>query len=105
MVIRGGVAGTENGKARLWLVSDASHSSYIQSHHTGSGNTFLSFGTSSGNALPTERMRINSNGNVAIQSVGQGIGSGSLSAGSLAIGNTNQNYGNGNLGMLIQRGY
>ena len=97
MVIRGGVAGTENGKARLWLVSDASHSSYIQSHHTGSGNTFLSFGTSSGNALPTERMRINSNGNVAIQSVGQGIGSGSLSAGSLAIGNTNQNYGNCNL--------
>jgi hypothetical protein len=45
----------------------------------------------------TERMRINNNGNVAIQSAGQGIGSDSLSAGSLAIGNTNQNYGGGNL--------
>ena len=44
-----------------------------------------------------ERMRINSNGNVSIQTNGQGIGSGSMSAGSLCVGNTNQNYGGGNL--------
>jgi hypothetical protein len=43
----------------------------------------------------TDIMRLNNNGNVAIQGTGQGIGSGSMSAGSLCIGNTNQNYGNG----------
>jgi hypothetical protein len=66
VVIRGGVAGGDNGKARLWLAADASHSSYIQSHHTGSGNTTLTFGTASGNALPAERMVINGSGNVGI---------------------------------------
>jgi len=66
VVIRGGLAGQEQGKAKLWLMSDASHSSYIQSQHTGSGNTQLTFGTSSGNALPTERMVINTSGNVGI---------------------------------------
>ena len=62
VVIRGGVAGGDNGKARLWLAADASHSSYIQSQHTGSGNTQLTFGTSIGNALPAERMIIGTDG-------------------------------------------
>ena len=62
VVIRGGVAGQNNGKAKLWLASDASHSSYIQSEHTGSGNTQLTFGVSSANALPTERMKMISDG-------------------------------------------
>jgi hypothetical protein len=66
VVIRGGVAGQNNGKARLWLSADASHSSYIESQHTGSGNTQLTFGTANGNVLPDEKMRIGNNGNVSI---------------------------------------
>ena len=97
IVFRGGNFGQNNGKVRLWLASDSSHSSFIQSEHTGSGNTYLNFATANGNALPTERMRINNNGNVAIQSAGQGIGPSSMTAGSLCIGNTNQDYGGGNL--------
>ncbi len=62
VVIRGGVAGQNNGKARLWLSADASHSSYIESGHTGSGNTYLTFGTSIGNVLPVERMSISTDG-------------------------------------------
>jgi hypothetical protein len=56
VVIRGGVAGQNNGKARLWLAGDSSHSSCIQSEHTGSGNSVLTFGTANGNVLPVERM-------------------------------------------------
>jgi hypothetical protein len=63
---RGGLEGNANGKVRIWLSSDAAHSSYIESHHTGSGNTNLIFGTSNGNALPTERLRIENNGNTSI---------------------------------------
>jgi hypothetical protein len=63
---RGGLEGNANGKVRIWLSSDAAHSSYIESHHTGSGFTTLSFGTSGGNALPTERMIIKNIGNVGI---------------------------------------
>jgi hypothetical protein len=63
---RGGLEGNSNGKVRLWLSSDAAHSSYIESHHTGSGNTNLIFGTSNGNVLPTERMRIENNGTTSI---------------------------------------
>jgi hypothetical protein len=48
------------------LAGDSSHSSYIQSQHTGFGNTTLSFGTSSGNDLSTERMFIAENGTVYI---------------------------------------
>jgi hypothetical protein len=63
---RGGLEGNANGKVRIWMSSDAAHSSYIESHHTGNGFTNLSFGTSGGNALPTERLRIDNNGNVGI---------------------------------------
>jgi hypothetical protein len=93
---RGGIAGQNTSKGRLWLLGDSSHASYIQSEHTGSGNTQLTFGTVIGNALPTERMRIDRNGNVAIQTSGQGIGIGFMETGSLTIGNTTQNYGGGN---------
>ena len=63
---RGGLEGQNNGKVRIWLSSDAAHSSYIESHHTSSGNTQLTFGTANGNVTPTERMRIDNNGNVGI---------------------------------------
>ena len=66
VVIRGGVAGQANGKARLWLTSDAGHSSYIQSEHTVYGSTQLTFGTATTDSLPAERMRITSSGNVGI---------------------------------------
>jgi hypothetical protein len=95
VMIRGGVAGQANGKARLWLASDASHSSYIQSQHTGNGYTLLTLGTSSGNVLPTERMKINYNGAVGIQTTPYAIPNNLMPAGSLTIGNINQNYGGG----------
>jgi hypothetical protein len=62
---RGGLEGNANGKVRIWLSSDAAHSSYIESNHTGNGNTTLSFGTSNGNALPTEKLRIDNTGAVS----------------------------------------
>jgi hypothetical protein len=58
------------------LSSDVSHSSYIQSQYTGSGNTQLTFGTTNGNALPIERMRVWNNGAVGIQSPYNGSNSG-----------------------------
>ena len=66
VVFRGGVAGQNGGKSKLWMTSDAGHSSYIQNEHTSSGNTILTFGTAASNALPVERMRIDNNGNVGI---------------------------------------
>jgi hypothetical protein len=62
---RGGLEGNANGKVRIWMSSDAAHSSYIESNHTGYGNTTLSFGTSNGNALPTEKLRIDNTGAVS----------------------------------------
>ena len=66
ITFRGGLEGNNNGKVKIWLASDTSHSSYIENEHVGSGNTDLMFGTSSGNTLPVERMRIVNNGNVGI---------------------------------------
>jgi hypothetical protein len=95
---RGGLEGNANGKVRIWMSSDAAHSSYIESHHTGNGFTNLSFGTSGGNVLPTERMRIAYNGAVGIQDSATSYATinNYMAAGSLTIGNTNQNYGGGN---------
>jgi hypothetical protein len=96
---RGGLEGNNNGKVRIWMSSDAAHSSYIESHHTGNGFTTLSFGTSGGNALPTERMRILYNGSVGIQdsTTSYATLNNHMAAGSLTIGNTTQNYGGGNV--------
>ena len=66
IVFRGGLEGNNNGKVKIWLANDASHSSYIQSEHISSGNTQLTFGTASGNVLPVERMRIDNAGNIGI---------------------------------------
>ena len=66
ITFRGGLEGNSNGKVRIWLLNDAGHSSYIQSEHTGNGNTHLSFGTANGNALPTEKMKISNDGRIDI---------------------------------------
>ena len=58
--------GYNGGKAKLWLLGDASNGSYIQSEHTGGGSASLTFGTSSGSYLPTQKMVIAANGNVSI---------------------------------------
>ena len=66
ITFRGGLEGNSNGKVRIWLLNDAGHSSYIQSEHTGNGNTHLTFGTANGNALPTEKMKISYDGRIDI---------------------------------------
>ena len=66
ITFRGGLEGNNGGKVKIWLANDASHSSYIQSEHTTGGNTQLTFGTSSGNALPTEKMKISNDGRIDI---------------------------------------
>jgi hypothetical protein len=66
ITFRGGLERSDNGRVKLWLASDSSHASYIESQHAGGGNTVLMFGISSGNALPVERMRI-TNGGVGFQ--------------------------------------
>jgi hypothetical protein len=83
---RGGLEGNSNGKVRIWMSSDAAHSSFIESHHTGNGNTQLTFGTANGNVLPTERMRIANNGNVGI---GNTAPTGPLCVGDSRIGGSN----------------
>jgi hypothetical protein len=104
VVFRGGVAGQNNGKTKLWLASDASHSSYIQSEHIGGGATCLTIGTATGDILPRERFKIWGNGAVGIQDVGAisgttggyAIANGLMNnAGSLTIGNVDRNYGGG----------
>jgi hypothetical protein len=95
VVIKGGLSGQNNGKAKLWLSADAFHSSYIQSEHMGNGYTNLTFGTASGNVLPTERMKISYVGVVGIQTTGYAIPNNYMSAGSLVIGNIGQDYGGG----------
>ena len=66
ITFRGGLEGNSNGKVRIWLLNDAGHSSYIQSEHTGNGNTHLTFGTANGNFLPTEKMKISNDGRIDI---------------------------------------
>ena len=45
MVFRGGLEGDSVGKVKLWLASDASHSSCIQNEYRGYGNTMIIFGS------------------------------------------------------------
>ena len=88
ITFRGGLEGNANGKVKLWLASDSSHSSYIQTEHTGYGNTQLTFGTANGDVLPVERMRIGGNGTVSIDQV-------------LQIGGINNNNGGNVIKLLV----
>ena len=66
LTLRGGTSGQNNGGARIYLGGDNDHFSSILSQHTGNGYTYLAFGTASSNSLPTEKMRIDKDGNVGI---------------------------------------
>ncbi len=61
-----GVVGGESGTSRILIGGDASHYSMIEGAHTGSGQTYLAFGTSTSAGAPTEKMRIDRNGSVGI---------------------------------------
>jgi hypothetical protein len=64
--IRSGTVGQSNGTSIFLIGGDNNHYSSITAEHTGGGSTYLSFGTSTGATNPTEKMRIDSSGNVGI---------------------------------------
>ena len=66
LTIHGGTSGLTNGNCRIVLSCDANHTSSILAQHTGGGNTYMSFFTTTGTAAPSERMRIDKDGNVGI---------------------------------------
>ena len=66
LALKGSGAGGNNGTATLLMGGDNNHYSYLSSEHTGGGSTYLAFGTANGAANPTERMRIDSSGDVGI---------------------------------------
>lgn len=66
LALKNGTAGSANGMSVLLIGGDDSHYSSITGQHIGGGNTYLSFGTSTGAANPTEKMRITSGGLVGI---------------------------------------
>lgn len=56
------------------------------------------------NGADNNTMRIRSNGAVGIQRFSYAVENNHMESGSLTIGNFNQNYGGGKIGLLIQRG-
>jgi hypothetical protein len=82
LALKGSGAGGNNGTATLLMGGDNNHYSYLSSEHTGGGSTYLAFGTANGAANPTERMRIDSSGNVLVNTA-----SSSLSSKGLKINN------------------
>jgi hypothetical protein len=66
LALRNGTPGQAGGTSVLLIGGDNNHYSYIEAQHTGGGNTYLSFGTSTGAVNPTEKMRITSGGKIGI---------------------------------------
>ena len=92
ILFRGGTVGGTGGKLRIYMTTDSSYSSYIESEHIGGGQTKLSLATSYSGAITTQ-MVITPEGTVGINSlypnvsykldVNGGIKSPSLNTGSL----------------------
>jgi fibronectin-binding autotransporter adhesin len=61
-----GEIGGESGTSRILIGGDNNHYSMIEGAHTGLGYTYLAFGTSTSPGAPTEKMRIDRQGNVGI---------------------------------------
>jgi len=70
--ILGGVSGHEGGTSRLNLGGDNRHYASIVGEHTTGGRSNLQFYTSTGATNPSEKMRIDYNGNVGIGTTGPG---------------------------------
>jgi hypothetical protein len=66
LALLNGTAGSAGGTSVLLIGGDNNHYSSITAEHTGGGNTYLAFGTSTGAVNPSEKMRIDANGNVMI---------------------------------------
>ena len=115
LTIRSGTSGLDNGTCRIVLSCDANHTSSILAQHTGGGNTYMSFFTTTGTAAPSERMRIDKDGNVGIGTIDPQAGldvdsTKSIYLGTLAYLNSAGNTGtypyNGNRDIAIRcRGY
>jgi hypothetical protein len=66
LALRNGTVGANGGTSVILIGGDNNHYSSITAEHTGGGDTYLSFGTSTGAVNPSEKMRITSGGNVGI---------------------------------------
>ena len=66
LAIYGGSPGQTNGSPCVLFKCDDNHTASIYAEHTGNGNTYMGFSTTTGTAAPVERMRIDSAGNVGI---------------------------------------
>jgi len=90
ILFRGGTVGATNGKVRIYMTTDSSYSSYIESEHIGGGQTKLSIATSYSGAI-TNKLTVSPEGTVGINvinpnvsyklDVGGGINSSSLNTG------------------------
>lgn len=66
LALRNGTPGSTGGTSVLLIGGDNDHYASITGSHTGGGNTYMAFATSTGAVNPTEKMRILSNGQVGI---------------------------------------
>lgn len=66
LALRNGTAGSAGGTSVLLIGGDNNHYSSITAEHTGGGNTYLAFATSTGATNPTEKMRITAAGNLVM---------------------------------------
>jgi hypothetical protein len=72
LALRNGTVGANGGTSVILIGGDNNHYSSITAEHTGGGDTYLSFGTSTGAVNPSEKMRITSGGNVGIGTTSPG---------------------------------
>jgi hypothetical protein len=93
ILFRGGTVGSTGGKLRIYMTTDSSYSSLIESEHIGGGQTKLSLATSYNGAL-TNKMTITPEGTVGINVTNPNIGykldvGGSIKAGATDVGALN----------------